>query len=68
MRGKKTGQPGPLVPERTAVPDPDIVRTSEPDEGELPLHKHTNTVEGLQDPNTEPMAPGRTTHGATNNP
>lgn len=62
-----TGVPGPFVPDRAAVPDPSKVRTAMPDV-ETPDHKHTNTVEGLQDPEAEPMAPGRTTHGATNNP
>lgn len=69
MRGKTNRTPGPLVPDRTAVPDPRDFRTSmpDPDAGRAP-HPHTNDVDGLIAPEVEPMAPGRTTHGATNNP
>ena len=52
--------PGGLVPDRTAVPDLTDATARAP-------HGHTNTVEGL-DENTEAKAPGRPTHGATNNP
>ena len=75
MQGKKeTGTPGPLPPDRSQVPDSDVVVTSDAGvaptdvvEPFNPLHKHTNTVEGLLDPNAEAKAPGRPTHGANNN-
>lgn len=56
---------GGLVPDRLAVPDAskEVVR----DISAKP-HVDTNTVEGLADPDAEAKAPGRTTHGATNNP
>lgn len=64
---KTTGVPGPLPPDRSAIPDPGDVVTSAPIEPVNPFHKHTNTVEGLQDPEAEAKAPGRPTHGANNN-
>jgi hypothetical protein len=65
VKSSTTGVPGPLTPDRTAVPDPTDATTR--DAGLPHLHKHTNTVEGLQDPEAEPKAPGRPTHGANNN-
>lgn len=69
---KTTGQPGPLTPDRSAVPDSKEVVTSDaaspvPGPDETHPHKHTNSVAGLTSPEVEPKAPGRTTHGATNN-
>lgn len=61
-----TGVPGPLVPDRTAVPDPEGVRTRGTSGHQN--HPHTNSVEGLDSPEVEAHAPGRTTDGATNNP
>lgn len=61
---KATGTPGPLTPERTAVPSPEDATTRDT----LPPHVDTNTVEGLMDPDAEAKAPGRPTHGANNNP
>lgn len=57
--------PGGVIPDRTAVPDPAAAaaRTTA-----HTGHTDTNTVEGLADPDAEAKAPGRTTHGATNNP
>jgi hypothetical protein len=56
--------PGGVVPDRLAIPNP----AAETSRSGLGLHKDTNTVEGLDDPDAEAKAPGRTTHGATNNP
>lgn len=57
-----TGPKG-LVPDRTAVPNPEVETARI-----AGLHHDTDTVEGLNDPDAEAKAPGRTTHGATNNP
>lgn len=65
---KTTGVPGPLVPDRTALPDPKDATTRGIPTGQPHDHPHTNTVEGLDSPEVEAHAPGRTTDGATNNP
>jgi len=61
-----TGEPGPLVPDRNAVPPTDVAVTRDP--SEMAPHKDTNDPEGLTSPEVEAKAPGRSTHGATNNP
>lgn len=60
--------PGGVVPDRTAVPDPTGATIRRPGVAGRPPHGHANTVEGLDDPDVEPQAPGRPTHGANNNP
>lgn len=64
-----TGIPGPLTPDRNAVPSPTGATTRDVPAAPLhPNHPHTNSAEGLTTPETEAHAPGRTTDGATNNP
>jgi len=63
-----TNLSGGLVPNRTSVPNPQTETVRSDPEAGLPPHHDVNTVEGLDDPDAEAKAPGRTTHGATNNP
>lgn len=72
MRGKKGPKQldsdraqGGLVADRNSVPDASGLVTEHVPTVEPPT---TNRVDGLVDPDVEAQAPGRTTHGATNNP
>lgn len=60
--------PGGVIPDRTAVPDASDATARDTMAEAKPGHKDVNTVAGLADPDAEAKAPGRTTHGATNNP